>query len=153
MLIGRHESSTLDQGKALPQQWTESFVAVLTQNYGEQSDKDESFFDVFGQIYDEEIVVVTSYVHQTDYSVAPISIFLSFDTPKDSNAMSEALKELVDLVGHILEDIFQTKDWNDYTLTWTPNQFKNHTFHYKITRENISLSLQAEEILKKEGPV
>lgn len=151
MLLGRHESSLIAEGKSLPPEWTEEFVKILTETYAEQSEKDNRFFDVYGQIFEEEFVVIVSYIHHADQSAAPISIFISHDTAADSKALSKALKELVDLSGHILDDIFSQTDWNEYVPNWTENKFKEHTFHYKITRENVSLSLQAEELLKKDG--
>jgi hypothetical protein len=57
---------------------------------------------------------------------------------------------MVDLLGHIFDDIFNTEDWSGYVSNWTENKYKNHTFFYKITRENIALTLQANEILSKD---
>lgn len=153
MLLGRHESSSIAEGKNLPAQWTEEFVRILTETYLAQSEKDNRFFDVYGQIYDEEFLVIISYIHHTDQMAAPISIFISHETTGDSKELSKALKALVDLSGHILDDIFSQKDWNEYVPHWTENKFKDHTFHYKITRENVSLSLQAEELLKRDGEI
>lgn len=151
MQLGRYETSNIAAGKSLPPEWTEEFVGILTETYANQSEKDNRFFDVYGQIYDEEFVVIVSYIHHSDQMAAPISIFISHDTASDSKALSNALKELVDLSGHIFDDIFSKDNWNEYIPSWTENKFKEHTFHYKITRENVSLTLQAEEILKKDG--
>lgn len=151
MLLGRYETSVLEDGKHLPAEWTEEFVKILTEAYAAQSEKDNRFFDVYGQIYDKEFVVVVSYIHHSDQLAAPISIFISHDTSSDSKELSKALKALVDLSGHIFDEIFSQEDWNEYVPTWTENDFKGHLFHYKITRENVSLSLQAEQLLKKDG--
>lgn len=151
MLLGRYESSGISEGKTLPAEWTEEFVGILTETYAAQSEKDNRFFDVYGRIYNKEFVVIISYIHHSDEMAAPISVFISHDTKSDSKELSKALKALVDLSGHIFDDIFSHEDWNEYVPTWTENKFKDHTFHYKITRENVSLTLQAEEILKKDG--
>lgn len=151
MHLGRYESSDISQGKGLPAEWTEEFVGILTETYAAQSEKDNRFFDVYGQIFDKEFVVIVSYIHHSDQMAAPVSIFISHDTESDSKELSKALKALVDLSGHILDDIFSQEDWNEFVPNWTENTFKGHQFHYKITRENISLTLQAEEILKKDG--
>ena len=150
MLLGRFEESELSKGKSLPAEWTEEVVKVLTETYLERSEKDNRFFDVHAKSYDKETVVVIAYIHHSDQLAAPISIFISLDNDEKmgSKELSSALKALVDLSGHILDDIFAQEDWNEFFPTWTENKFKDHTFYYKITRENVSLSLQAEEILK-----
>ncbi|MEX0799201.1 MAG: hypothetical protein WD025_07135 [Bacteriovoracaceae bacterium] len=125
----------------------------MTEAYLAQSEKDNRFFDVYGQIYDEEFLVIISYIHHSDQMAAPISIFISHDTTSGSKETASALKALMDLSGHILDDIFSQKDWNKFVPHWTENKFRDHTFHYKITRENVSLSLQAEELLKKDGEI
>ncbi|MCO4754755.1 MAG: hypothetical protein KC478_09735 [Bacteriovoracaceae bacterium] len=150
MLLGRHEDSVFAKGKSLPTEWTEEVVKVLTETYLERSEKDNRFFDVHAQSFEKETVVVISYIHHSDQLAAPISIFISLenDEKMDSKELSKALKALVDLSGHVLDDIFAQEDWNEFFPNWTENKFKDYTFHYKITRENVSLSLQAEEILK-----
>lgn len=153
MQLGRFPSSDISTGKSLPAEWTEEFVKLLTETYAKQSEKDNKFFDVYGRIFDEEFVVIVSYMHHGDSLAAPISVFISHETTKGSKELSNALQDLVDLSGHIFDDIFSREDWNEYVPHWTENKFKSSVFHYKITRENISLSLQAEELLRKGEPI
>lgn len=153
MQLGRFPSSDISTGKSLPPEWTEEFLRVLTETYAQQLEKDNKFFDVYGRIFDEEFVVIASYMHHGDSLAAPVSVFISHDTTKDSKELSKALKDLVDLSGHIFDDIFSKENWNEYVPHWTENKFNSSVFHYKITRENISLSLQAEELLKKGGEI
>lgn len=149
MDLGRYKDSLVESGSSLPAEWTESLVRVLTESYFKQSEKDNCFFDVYGKVFDQEFVVIISYIHHEDQMASPISVFISHDHLEDSKKMKQALANLVDLSGHIFDDIFSIEDWNGYIPNWTENKFNENTFHYKITRENISLTLQAEEILKK----
>ena len=82
---------------------------------------------------------------------APVTLFISHDNLEDSKKFKKSLAALVDFAGIIFDDITGTKDWSDYNSTWTENEYKDSTFSIKITRENISLSLQAEELLKDES--
>ena len=152
MDLGRYEESHFEESKDLPTDWIESFVGLLTETYFKQTEKDHRFFDVFGKIFEKEFVVILSYIHHDDHLATPITIFISHDTV-DSKTTKTALEKIVNLSGHILDDIFSIKDWSDFVPTWTENKYEEHTFHYKITRENIGLSLQAEEILKNEGKI
>ncbi len=139
--------------KQLPNEWTENLTKTLTDAYFEQSEKDNRFFDVYGEIYEKEFVIIVSYVHHQDQMTAPISLFLSHDIVDDSKKYRTVLKHLVDLSGEIFDDIFSADDWSEYVHTWTINKYRNCDFHYKITRENVSLTLQAEEFLNKNGDI
>ncbi len=150
MDIGRYPESQIANGSSLPEEWIESFVGLLTQTYFKQTEKDHRFFDVYGQIFEKELVVIASYIHHDDHLAAPISVFVSHDIVDDKKTKS-ALENLVNLVGHIYDDVFANEDWSEFNPTWTENKYQENTFFYKVTRENIGLTLQAEEILKKDG--
>ena len=153
MYFGRFDTEESKKRSALPNEWTEDVTKVLTESYFEQAEKDNKFFDVYGEIYDKEFVVVISYLHMQDHLMSPISVFISHDNLEDSKNFKKTLAALIDLAGHIFDDIFATDQWSDYNSNWTENEYKNNIFFYKITRENISLSLQAEEFMKKEGNI
>ena len=144
-MLGRYEESI--NGTPLPQDWQEEFISVLNTTYHSRSEKDGRFFDVYGSIYNCEFLVVVSYIHKIDQLAAPITLSISHDITNDEKQMKQSLKNLVDLVAEILEDIFSTDNWSEYCSNWTENTFRGDTFHYKITRENISLTLQANELL------
>lgn len=153
MHFGRYEETETVNKSALPHEWTEEFTKTITNAYMEKSEKDNCFFDVYGEIYDKEFVVIISYIHHHDHMRAPISVFISHDIVEDSKAFKKVLSNLIDLTGLVFDDIFAQEDWNDYNTTWTENKFRDNMFHYKITRENISLTMQAEEFLNKNGEV
>ncbi len=153
MQFGRYEVDENSSRKPLPNEWTEELTRVLTESYHEQAAKDNKFFDVHGEIYEKEFVVIISYIHLKDNLASPISIFISHDVVDDSKQFKLVLKNLVDLSGLILDDIFSQEAWSDYNSQWTENNYKNNEFYYKITRENISLTIQAEEFLKKNGEI
>jgi hypothetical protein len=150
-MFGRYETDK--SGAALPVDWTEGLIRALTENYYAQSEKDNRFFDVFGRIFEKEFLLIASYVHHEDQLKSPISIVISCDIIADQKKFQTALSEMVDLLGHIFDDIFATQDWNGYIQNWTENTYKTNTFYYKITRENIALTLQANEILEKDETI
>lgn len=148
MYFGRFnkEESTRTQ---LPNEWTDQLVKVLHEAYANEVKAKNSLFDVYGEIYEDEFVVIASFMSHSDPASVPISVFISHDVISDEKNFKKSLKDLIDLFGLIFDDIFSTADWADYNSNWTENKFKGSQFYYKITRENISLTLQAEEILKK----
>lgn len=153
MQFGRFEIDENFEKKELPAEWTESFTRTLTDAYFERSEKDNCFFNVYAEILEKEFVVIISYLHHNDQLVAPITLSISHDLVEDSKKFKVALDDLVNFSGLIFDDIFGTEDWHDYIPSWTEGKFKQSTFYYKITRENISLTLQAEEILKQGGNI
>ena len=153
MILGRYSESLLTEGTILPAEWTESFVGILTETYFKQTEKDSRFFDVFGKTFDKEFVIVVSYIHHDDHLAAPISLFISHDILENDKKMKKTLDQVVNLTGLIFDDIFSKEDWNEFIPNWTENQFEESNFFYKITRENIGLTIQAEELLKNDGKI
>jgi hypothetical protein len=153
MQFGRFEVSEGFEKKELPAEWTENLTRTLTDVYFQRSEKDNRFFNVYAEILEKEFVVIISYLHHNDQLVAPIALSISHDLVEDSKKFRVALDNLVNFSGVIFDDIFATEDWLDYVSAWTESKSKSSTFYYKISRENISLTLQAEEILKKEGNI
>lgn len=148
MDFGRYDVASSQTKKMLPQEWTDELGNTLNEVYAEQLKARNSFFDVYGEIYDREFVVIASMMHETQTTAAPISIFVSHDIVEDQKKYQQVLKNLVDLIGAIVDDVISSEHC-DYIANWTENKFKGDTFFYKITRENISLTLQAEAILLK----
>lgn len=153
MDFGRFDTSSSQTKQKLPQEWTDDLMKTLNEAYAHQIVARDSFFDVYGEVYDKEFVVIASLMHDTDPAVAPVSVFISHDVLADQKHFKKVLKNLVDLLGLIFDDVFAQDEWADYNANWTENKYKGDCFYYKITRENVSLTLQAEEILKKDGLV
>lgn len=150
MQFGRFEVTEATTRSLLPGEWTEELTKVLSKAYSEQSLKDERFFDIYGEIYEKEFVVIVSYVHHTDQMKSPISLSLSHDIVEDSKKFKLVLKNLIDLVGEVFDDIFNSDDWYEFNPQWTENSYRKSTFHYKVTRENVSLSLQADQLIRED---
>lgn len=151
MNFGKHETDEEVNGSPLPFDWLEEVTATFNNAYDTQRKEQKRFFETFGEIYEKEFVVIISYLDSEDPMVSPITLFVSHDNLEDSKKFKKALSALVDFAGIIFDDITTTKDWLDYNSTWTENEYKDFNFSIKITRENISLTLQAEELLKKDS--
>lgn len=147
MIIGRYINSTLDTAKELPADWCDALTNILNATYEERATKDNYFFDVIGKIFEKESILFVSYLDKADYSTAPTTLSISFDNLNDSNALKKILDISVSLTSLIFDDIFSKEDWREYVLNWTENEIDGHKLYYKITRENMNLTLQAEELL------
>lgn len=150
MYFGRLDESENISKKKLPHEWLEEFTGTLNTVYHEQLEKNNRFIDVYGEIYEKEFVVIVSYVHNNDQLTSPVSLFISHDNLDDSKKFKSTLNDLINFTGVVLDSVFAAEDWNEYVLTWTENNYKDSNFFYKITRENLSLTIQAEALLNKE---
>jgi hypothetical protein len=150
MQFGRYEEDDTKIKESLPHEWLEEFTKILNEAYSDVRKKNTRFFDVYGEIYDKDFVVIISYIDNNDPMKAPISLFISHDILEDSKAFKKCLKQLIDFASQVLDDVFAADDWYEYNALWTENQFGDSKFNYKITRENISLTIQANALFEKE---
>ena len=145
--IGTNEHNTLGTGESLEKEWLEGAVASLSAHFAEAAHRDSSFIDVYGERFEDEIVTVFSYVHEDDASRTPKTLFIAHPIVDDVEKMKKLLPTVLDLAATILESVLDDPEWSDFNAQWTENPFKGLDFAYKITRENISLTLQADRIL------
>ena len=150
MRFGRLESEEQDKKNPLPAEWLEEATKTFNNAYDEQAKKQDRFFEIYGEIYDEEFVVIISYLHRNDPMTSPVTLFVSHENLDDSKKFKDGLSALIDFSGIVFDDITSNDDWSEYNSLWTLNNYKGFDFHYKITRENISLTLQAEALLNEE---
>lgn len=150
-MLARMKSSL--KGKNLPQEWPEGLSRLLNQTYSSQNKKAKRYFDVYGQIYSEELLLVVSWLSEKDQSDLPITCFLSCSPEQlsDEKAVKETQKDYIDLVGLFFDEIFANDDWNEFEPNWQEVTYKNKTYFFKISRENINLTLEANRLLGEES--
>ncbi len=78
-----------------------------------------------------------------------MTLFLSSEP--DQIAIEEKVKEtqknFIDLVGLFFDEIFADGEWNEFEANWQEVTHKNQNYFYKISRENISATLEANKLL------
>jgi hypothetical protein len=150
MLLGKNRSSKA--GKNIPQDWTEGLAVLLNDTYKSQCKTDSRYFDVYGQIFSEELLVVVSYLFETNEADTPVALFLScqtgqMDTPQK---VKETQFAYTDLAGLFFDEIFSQDDWSNFEPAWQEVDYKGQKYFYKITRENINLTIEADRLLGEE---
>lgn len=131
----------------LPEQWKESVTELLQNSYGTQCSEKSKVFEVYGQSYPSEVLVMVCLLDANDKMATPISYFASANLDDKTNP-EKIMDTLVDSVGVFFDEYFQTENWDDYTNQWNETKMNNIDFYYKTTRENVGLTLKADEILK-----
>ena len=133
----------------LPQEWVEALNRLINETYSKECKQNGRYFDVFGQAYPDELLRAVSYLSEKDEYSSPITCFLSCE--KDHMSSEEKFKatqkNFIDLVGLFFDEIFADDEWSEFEPNWQEVSHKGETYFYKITRENINLTLEADRLL------
>lgn len=140
---------TSKHGNILPQDWSEGLARLLNETYKSECAQSGRYFDVYGQAYPEELLVVVSYLSEKDEYLSPITLFLSAEPDQIANEekVKDTQQNFIDLVGLFFDEIFANEDWDQFEPVWQEVSHQNQNYFYKITRENINLTLEANKLL------
>ncbi len=132
----------------LPLEWRQELKQSLLNVYGEHCLKNEKTFDVYAFTYPAEILIIASFVG-LNQSEIPVTLFLSADL-NDKTEPRKLFNNLLDNIAVFFDQYFQNihnEDWDEFIYEWQEEVINRQTFYYKVTRENIALSLEAERLL------
>ncbi|MFL5784270.1 MAG: hypothetical protein ACJ76H_06670 [Bacteriovoracaceae bacterium] len=136
-------------GKSAPQEWLEGLSRLLNDSYKRECKEQGRYFDVYGQIYPGELLLIVSWLSETDEYVSPVTLFLSCEADQVSSVkkVKDTQENYVELVGLFFDEILAAKEWDEFEPLWQEVSHKNQNYWYKITRENINVTLEANKLL------
>lgn len=137
-----------------PKDWAESLKQILLNIYGDKCLKDDKTFEVYGFSYPNEFLMIVSYVG-LDKNILPLTLFVSADLTQDTKT-NEIQDDVFDFVGVFFDDYFaktHTTDedeiFEEFVLDWDETEFNKKRFFFKVSRENIGLTMAADALLGK----
>jgi hypothetical protein len=136
-------------GILLPPNWCKKVEEVLTSTYKAQCDATAKEFQVHGITYPDELFLAVGLFDPQNLLLAPVTYVISLDLESNKNEPETYLDTLIDSMGIFFDSFFADANWNDYQAVWTEAEYKSLKFHYKVSRENLSLSIQAESLLNQ----
>ena len=136
-------------GILLPQPWCEKVEDVLTSPYQASCEAQGKQFQVHGITYPNELFLAVGLLDPTDLLLAPVTYIVSLDLDSNKNEPETYLDTLIDSMGIFFDSYFADADWNDYQAVWTEAEYKKIKFHYRVSRENLALTIQAESLLNQ----
>jgi hypothetical protein len=147
VMLARKKTSK--NGKPIPQDWSEGVARLLNETYKVECKQNGRYFDVYGQVFPEELLCVVSYLSEKDEYLAPVTLFLSCepDQIQNENKVKETQKNFIDLAGLFFDEIFSSEEWDEFEPNWQEVTHKNQNYFYKISRENINATLEADKLL------
>lgn len=133
-----------------PKEWADGLKQILLNIYGDKCLKDEKTFEVFGFSYPNEALLVISYVGLDKFET-PVTLFLSSDLNEKTDT-DKVMDKMFDAAGVFFDQYFAHEDtedeiWDEFILDWDEAEFGNEKFFYRVTRENIGLTMQADLLL------
>lgn len=138
-------------GVLLPDSWKLEVESLLNSIYKHKCEETGKIFEVFGQTFHDELFIAASFLDKDGQGI-PITYMISVDLD-DEKKMTGLLDNLVDLIGMFFDGFFISHEGQEYQANWEEIKHKGRTIFYKITRENISLSIAADEILAKDDEI
>lgn len=134
----------------IPSEWTDKFKQTLLKIYGDKCLKDDKTFEIYAFTYPEEVLLIVSYLG-LDQFVLPVTLFLSADLKADENPKN-TLDILCDSVGIFYDHYFAVNEnideiFDEYLYEWDKEEIKNIEVYFKVTRENVGLTLAANQLL------
>lgn len=133
-----------------PKDWADGLKQILLNIYGERCIKDEKTFEVFGFSYPNEVLLIISYVGLDKFQT-PVTLFLSSDLTLKT-ATDKIMDTMFDSAGVFFDSYFAAEEnedeiWDDYVLDWQDAEFGSDKIFYKVTRENVMLTMEADLLL------
>ncbi len=136
-----------------PKDWAEGLKQILLNIYGEQCIKNDKTFEVHGFTYPTEALLIISFIGLDKFE-APITMFISSDLTDQTEA-NKIMDNMFDSAGVFFDQYFAAVEnsdsndeiWEDYVLDWEESEFSGAKLFYKVTRENVGLTMAANALL------
>lgn len=146
-MLARQKTSR--KGASLPVEWLESLSRLLNETYKKECKDTDRYFDVHGQIYPEELLLIVSYLSEKDPCSAPIALFLSCDPDQMASVdkVKSTQEDYIELAGLFFDEVLSSEDWNEFEPNWQEVTHNNQNYFYKLTRENANLTIEANRLL------
>lgn len=131
----------------LPNDWLRNLGELLNSTYKDQCDKKNKSFLVLGHTFPNEVVLITSFLDEKSLGSIPITLALSADLDEKNNS-EKLLEVLVEFIGIFFDQVFSSEEWDDYNPNWEMEEIKDLKIYFTVSRENILLTIKANEILE-----
>ena len=124
---------------------------LLNGTYATECRKSGRVFVVFGQTFEDELLVVVSFTGEK--SLSPITCFLSADAGHDTptSELKKIQGVFIELAGQFFEEIFADDMWDEWEPHWQEVDYQKKAYWYKLSRENVALTLEADRLLLAAG--
>lgn len=137
-------------GIDLSEQLKMSILEIFNETYKNDLQKLDLEMGLFGFFYPKEFILITALGQHSKPEENRTNFFVSIPYSLDfkNKEMLETVKKAVEALGLCLDDYFAGPEWNDYFDYWQELEVSKTKVHIKSNRENIKLTLLADQILR-----
>ena len=118
---------TDSNGTALPKEWLSECQEIIDQAYKDQNEQKNSRIEIFGRLFEAEILIGFIIRQLGEHSEAPYSLLLSFDYDNPKQVI-EIRKESLDIGSHFLDHYFIAQE-KEYSPVWQKETIKKRSFY------------------------
>ena len=144
-MLSRHNEEAV--GSNLPKEWLENVKATIEDAYQGLLTKNQKSLEVYGEIHKAEVAVAFSLIDNNDPRGAAITLMTSGDL-KEKEDPKKTLDQILNSCGEFFDLILTSENEDFFQPNWIKTTFSKDNFFFKITRENIGVSIVANEILR-----
>ena len=134
-------------------EWIDQVSKTLHSVYSSICRRDDRSFKVYGYTYDDEALLIICLVKENDNFTSSLSFFISVDK-EAAQKEKELFKRLLGFSGVLMDETFEKLSSSDeseeiYFVNWQEYEYNTQKYYFKITRENIELSIAADRLLNQ----
>jgi hypothetical protein len=132
-----------NSGTILPEKWVNQLSALIQETFPEMQNRKALYW---GEYFTNELLLIAS-IYNEATSKIPYTILLSIEiNSTQEKEIKKVLDSATQVLGVIIEDYLTSEEELEYVPTWTENQLQQQKFNYRITREDILLTLEANKL-------
>jgi hypothetical protein len=131
-----------------PESWSKNLEQLLASVYSAACKEQSRGFKTYAASFPDELLLIVSWMALDNLKATPISLFLSLDI-NEATSDEETLQKLVDKVGLFFDELTgNSEDIHEYfEPLWQERSERGMTFYFKVSRENVALTLEANKLL------
>ena len=141
-MLSRHNEEM--DGVDLPVEWLNELTLAVTATYGNTLQSKGYEIKTFGELFKGEVCVAFS----LSGSSGCITLMLSIDLDPKKEP-KELLDKAINHSSEFFDLIINSEGEDIFQPNWVKSELKGSDFFFKITREDISLTLEANKLLRR----
>ncbi|MAW07869.1 MAG: hypothetical protein CME61_06250 [Halobacteriovoraceae bacterium] len=135
------------KGSPVPSTWIMELEDLLNSTYEGQLKLFEKRIKVFGELHPKEIAMAFSIMSRATDCTDAITLMVSGDL-NEKDDPKKTLDHILNSSSEFFDLIFNDQGQDEFQPNWVKTDLKKGNFFFKITRENVELTLLANKLLE-----
>lgn len=136
-----------NEGTPFSKELIEEISEILNFVYKDKCEQTNKEIEVYGKTYETELLIAISVLEKDDELAIPATYIASAEI--GAQKQNKILDAIVDSAGIFIEQYLTSSHWDGYIANWTEEEVKGVVIHYQVTRENVKLSIMADQLLNQ----